>query len=188
MAKNPPITFSDVFAIKFAHIQVKNWEEKKKLILANMSKVKREDIPRGEFLETNYHEFKKGDDLDPMNVTSILEEELSEFMIQVGGLVQVNLSWIERSTKGMSHSIHNHGALGYSAACYVTYDPNKHTPTQFVSPFNNPITGDIIQYQPMNVEEGDLVLFPSFIHHYTRPSQTDSERIVLSFNLNCYEK
>ena len=57
----------------------------------------------------------------------------------------------------MSHSIHNHGQLGYSAACYVTYNPNEHTPTQFVSPFNNPITGDIIQYQPMNVEEGDLI-------------------------------
>ena len=88
VAKNPPITFSDVFAIKFAHIKVKNWKEKKKLILAHMSKVKREDIPRGEFLETNYHEFKKGDDLDPMNVTSILEEELSEFMILTEFLFQ----------------------------------------------------------------------------------------------------
>ena len=188
MAKNPPITFSDVFALKFAHIKVKNWEEKKKLILANMSDVVREDIPRGEFLETNFHELRKGKDTDPMNVTSILEEELSEFMLQIGGVVQVNMSWIERSTKGMSHSIHNHGALGYSAACYVTYDPNEHTPTQFVSPFNHPITGDIIQYQPLGIKEGDLVLFPSFIHHYTRPSQSDSERIVLSFNLNCYEK
>ena len=188
MAKNPPITFSDVFALKFAHIKVKNWEEKKKLILANMSKVKREDIPRGEFLETNYHEFKKGDDLDPMNVTSILEEELGEFMLQIGGVVQVNMSWIERSTKGMSHSIHNHGALGYSAACYVTYDSEKHTPTQFVAPFCNPINGDILQYEPPNVKEGDLVLFPSYLLHYTRPNTSDSERIVLSFNLNCYEK
>ena len=110
MAKNPPITFSDVFALKFARIEVKNWEEKKKLILANMSDVVREDIPRGEFLETNFHELKKGKDTDPMNVTSILEEELSEFMLQIGGVVQVNMSWIERSTKGMSHSIHNHGA------------------------------------------------------------------------------
>ena len=42
--------------------------------------------------------------------------------------------------------------------------------------------------QSMDIKEGDLVLFPSFIHHYTRPSQSDSERIVLSFNLNCYEK
>ena len=186
MAKKPPITFSDTFALKFAHIKVSNWEEKKKAILSNMGKVIHEDIPRGEFLETNFAEYSK--EGDKMNVTSILEDELSEFMIQVGGVVTVNGSWIERSTKGMSHSIHNHGALGYSAACYVTYDPNEHTPTQFVSPFNHPITGDIIQYQPLGVKEGDLVLFPSFIHHYTRPSQSDSERIVLSFNLNCYEK
>ena len=72
MAKNPLITFSDVYAIKFAHIKVSNWEKKKKLILKNMSQVEREDIPRGEFLETNYHKFRKGKDSDPMNVTSIL--------------------------------------------------------------------------------------------------------------------
>ena len=49
MAKNPPITFSDVFAIKFAHIKVKNWKEKKKLILANMSEVKREIYQKESF-------------------------------------------------------------------------------------------------------------------------------------------
>ena len=186
MAKKPPITFSDVFAIKFAHIKVKNWEEKKKLILANMHDVVREDIPRGEFLETNFHELKKGKDTDPMNVTSILEEELSEFMLQIGGVVQVNMSWIERSTKGMFHSIHNHGALGYSAACYVCYDPLVHTPTQFVAPFNSSIEGDLIHHKPENVKEGTLILFPSYLPHYTKPNLTGKERVVLSFNLKCF--
>ena len=36
------------------------------------------------------------------------------------------------------------------------------------------------------VEEGDLILFPSLIHHYTTPNQSDTERIVLSFNLKCH--
>ena len=187
MAKNPPITFSDVFAIKFAHIKVNNWKEKKKLILANMSNVTREDIPRGEFLETNYHTLRR-EGPDEMNVTTILEEELTEFMLQVGGVVRVNTSWIERSTRGMSHSVHNHGQLGYSAACYVTYNPEKHTPTQFIAPFCHPINGDILQYEPPNIEEGDLIFFPSYLLHYTRPNQSDDERIVLSFNLKCYER
>ena len=54
MAKNPPITFSDIFAIKFAHIKVNNWKEKKKAILSNMGKVIHEDTPKGELLETNF--------------------------------------------------------------------------------------------------------------------------------------
>ena len=120
-----------------------------------------------------------------MNVTSILEDELSEFMIQVGGVVTVNGAWIERSTKGMHHNIHNHGATGYSAACYVCYNSNIHSPTQFVSPFNHPITGEVMHYEP-DVEEGDLILFPSLIHHYTTPNQSNTERIVLSFNLKCH--
>ena len=108
MAKKPPITFSDIFAIKFVHIKITNWPDKKKAILKNMGEVIHEDIPKGEFLETNFAEYSK--EGDKMNVTSILEEELSEFMIQTGGVVSVNGSWIERITKGMHHNIHNHGA------------------------------------------------------------------------------
>ena len=51
-----------------------------------MNNVTREDIPRGEFLETNYHSLRRRDSVE-MNVTSILEEELSEFMLQIGGVV-----------------------------------------------------------------------------------------------------
>ena len=65
----------------------------------------------------------------------------------------------------MSHSVYNHGQLGYSAACYVTYNPEKHTPTQFIAPFCHPINGDILQYEPPDIEEGDLIFFPSYLLH-----------------------
>ena len=175
--------FNDVFAIKFARIKVNNWEKKKGIILKNAGELIYENHPKGEFLETNFAEAKSC--VDRMNVTEKLEEELGEFMIGCGGRVLLNGSWLERSTKGMSHSIHNHGALGYSAACYVCYDPLVHTPTQFIAPFNNPINGMITQYEPDDIEEGDLILFPSYLHHYTKPNLSDKERVVLSFNLHC---
>ena len=45
-------------------------------------------------------------------------------------------------------------------------------------------TGEVIKCG-LSVEEGDLILFFSNIHHYTLPNQSDTERIVLSFNLKC---
>jgi len=175
--------FDDIFAIKFARIRVSDWEKKKNKILKNAGELIHEKHPKGEFLETNFAEAKRWD--DRMNVMEILDDELSEFMIGCGGRVLLNGSWLERSTKGMSHSIHNHGALGYSAACYVCYDSEVHTPTQFIAPFNNPIDGMVTQYEPDDIEEGDLILFPSYLHHYTKPNLSDKERIVLSFNLHC---
>ena len=176
--------FSDVFAIKFAQIKVSNWEKKKDIILKNAGELIYEDHPKGEFLETNFAEAISS--ADKMNVRDILAEELNEFMIGCGGRVTLNGSWVERSTKGMFHSIHNHGALGYSAACYVCYDPLVHTPTQFVAPFNNPISGMVTQYEPDGIVEGDLILFPSYLPHYTKPNLSDKERVVLSFNLKCF--
>jgi len=177
------IMFDDIFTIKFARIKVSDWERKKNEILKNAGELIYEKHPKGEFLETNFSEYK--DEPDRMNVRELLEDELSDFMLTSGARVLVNGSWLERSTKGMSHSVHNHGALGYSAACYVCYDSEVHTPTQFIAPFNNSITGMITQYEPDDIVEGDLILFPSYLHHYTKPNLSDKERIVLSFNLHC---
>ena len=39
-----------------------------------------------------------------------------------------------------------------------------------------------LNYMP-EVEEGDLVLFPSFILHYTQLNESDVQRTVASFNM-----
>ena len=181
IAKKPSVNLIDIFPIKIVHIKVNNWEEKKKKILSNMGDLK--TIPKGEFVESNFFECLKEEGKDLMDVRSILKEELTEFM-QLAGKAAVYGSWIERSTKGMFHDIHNHGSIGYSAVCYVSYDSSIHTSTQFISPFNDPVTGEVIKCG-LSVEEGDLILFFSNIHHYTLPNQSDTERIVLSFNLKC---
>ena len=62
------------------------------------------------------------------------------------------------------------------------YNPKYHRPTNFIAPYDHFITGEQLTYEP-EVEEGDLILFPSFLHHYTHPHQSQERRTVLSFNL-----
>ena len=89
--------------------------------------------------------------------------------------------WVEKSTKSKSHPIHNHGALGYSAVLYVDFDPEHHSPTRFVSPFNDWETGAPVYYLP-KVREGVMIYFPSYILHEAPPNLSDKTRTIISFN------
>ena len=77
--------------------------------------------------------------------------------------------------------------MGFSAVCFVEYDQEVHTPTQFIAPFNDFMQGNTLQYSPSCVMEGTLLIFPSVIHHFTLPNTSDKRRIALSFNLTPYE-
>ena len=36
----------------------------------------------------------------------------------------------------------------------------------------------------INVEEGDLLIFPSYLPHYVEPNKSDEDRVVVSFNID----
>ena len=76
---------------------------------------------------------------------------------------------------------HNHGALGYSAIFYAQLE-DDHSPTSFFSPFLDFIEGNVIEYVP-EVNEGDIIFFPSCLTHQCRVVQSSTERIVFSFNI-----
>tara|TARA_B100000686_G_scaffold234607_1_gene242354 strand:+ start:512 stop:1132 length:621 start_codon:yes stop_codon:yes gene_type:complete len=89
--------------------------------------------------------------------------------------------WCQTSYKGQKHNLHNHGFVGWSAILYVEFDPEVHDGTSFLSPFSKPHGGSLDQYVP-EVEEGDLIVFPSTIPHESLENQSDRPRTVISFN------
>jgi hypothetical protein len=94
----------------------------------------------------------------------------------------VTSAWFQKQEENMLHGIHNHGAVGFSSICYVKFDKDVHLPTTFISPFNDFLFGNTQYYQP-EVEEGDIIFFPSIIQHYSPTNSSDSDRIIFSFNL-----
>ena len=97
--------------------------------------------------------------------------------------IGVTSAWFQKQEQNMLHNIHNHGAVGFSSVCYVKFDKDVHLPTTFISPFNDFLSGSTQYYQP-EVEEGDIIFFPSTVQHYSPPNSSDSDRIIFSFNLN----
>ncbi len=100
-------------------------------------------------------------------------------------------SWSIITPKGGSNSIHNHSNSFLSGAYYLQannaspisfYDPREIK--VFLSPTNvykNGIyTSDIVSFM---IESGFLILFPSWLKHSVSENKSDSERIIVSFNL-----
>ena len=83
-------------------------------------------------------------------------------------------------TGGKIH-VHDHH-FGMSGILFAKFDPVFQESTTFISPVRT-----IWDHRPTNitpdVEEGDLLLFPSQLLHYTQPNSSDDNRIVFSFNI-----
>ena len=92
-------------------------------------------------------------------------------------------AWCVRYKKGDHQSVHNHRGWGFTGVLYVEYDPEFHTPTAYVQPWQNPRTDTTTFAYPDKVKEGTLVITPSFTFHYANPNNSNKRRTVLSFDL-----
>jgi hypothetical protein len=168
---------SNLFSISLLSIPVNDWEEKKKKILSSS-----DDIKLYGEVNTNYDPYRK----DLINISSIFSEEIDTISKEIDRKIVVSGSWVEKAEKKMHHTIHNHGQIGLSAICYVEFDSNEHEPVIFIAPFNDIFNGQLIEASSKQMKEGLILLFPSFLLHYTNPNKSDKIRTTLSFNLEIF--
>ena len=115
-------------------------------------------------------------------VRELLKEEMTWFANDLKADPQIVRAWFERALYKCHHPVHTQGHGGWSAVLFIEYDPTVHTPTVFIAPFNHFVTGMQLTYMP-EVEEGDLILFPSFLLPYTQLNESHVQRTVASFNM-----
>jgi len=167
-----------MFAVPIFHLYAEDWDRKKKLLqdLSSHQEFKKEE---GEYVPSDFRTKK----VEWTKIELVIRDELEKFKKEVRlPNMNVDAYWFEKGGKGDQHLIHNHGATGFSAVMYIDYDPEEHTPTQFVSPFNN-IIGWVDVYSPRDIRSGSVIFFPSYVHHYTLPAESEKERLVLSWNM-----
>ena len=106
--------------------------------------------------------------------------------------IEIPNIWSIINKKGSSNAMHIHSNCYLSAAYYVKA-PNDcgdivfHDPRQSrlirkpkLSKLNK-LNGEEVNVKP---KEGLLVLFPSYLYHSVKESLSNSERIVISFNID----
>lgn len=172
------------FYVPISILKVQNWQDKRKKLEKSLLDLRKIDS-KDEFISTDYHDFKG----DKINASEIFEDELNKFCKTINASsFSVKKSWIEDQDKNMYHSVHNHGAIGFSAICYLNFDPEVHRSVKFVSPFSNWQNGVQMDWSPedddIQVEESTIIFFPSFLLHYTFSNVSDKRRTVVSFNFD----
>lgn len=179
-----------MFHIPIFHFEIRNWDTKKKKLLDLFERNKDDfGIVFLDDVTTNFHSLNKNIEKSEEHsneVTEILHDDIQMFLkainVESGKVVK---SWFEHSVanSSMYHKPHNHGSSGYSSVCFIEYDEQVHSPTQFIAPFYNFFTGETLNYTPHDVKSGSIIFFPSSIIHYTTPNISNKDRIILSFNL-----
>lgn len=160
------------FSIPIFKYKVQNWNIKKKRLLDLFNNLEHKVV--GNVITS------------PIDIkTNILLEEIKLFEKEIGIDFYSDEVWFQRYNHSMNHAAHTHGPTGFSAVCFIEYDKDVHKPTTFISPFSNYITGELERYVP-EVQEGDIIFFPSNLLHYAPTNLSNKERIVISFNL-CIE-
>jgi hypothetical protein len=158
------------FSVPIFKYKVQNWNIKKKKLL--------------DLFNSFQHKVIGNVITSPMDIkTNILSEEIKIFENDIGFDFYSTEVWFQKYENNMNHAVHTHGPTGFSSVCFIEYNKSFHKPTTFVSPFGNNITGELERYEP-DVEEGDIIFFPSNLLHYAPTNLSKITRTIMSFNLN----
>ena len=84
--------------------------------------------------------------------------------------------WFQQYYKNDNHSWHNHGQTNISWVYYVELN-DKHNCTEFYDTVNK-------QKFKLDVNEGDIVIFPSFLPHRSPIITTNNRKTIISCNIN----
>ena len=100
--------------------------------------------------------------------------------------------WANVTPKGGFIDSHLHGNMPFTGVLYVDASPEQgnliiENPMEMVL-MTQPISPDI-KYPigtEIEVQTGDLVMFPGYIRHSVKPNLSDRQRLILAFNIGCH--
>lgn len=139
------------------------------------------DISLGECLPKLYYDIKEK--LDELYFYFEFKDELS---------IKMDNAWININKKHNYNAAHDHGHGLFSGVYYVKAEESMGD-IVFMNPCpaqgicineetvktHNPFNSGLYKFKP---KTGMLVLFPSWMIHYTLPNQTEEDRISIAFN------
>jgi hypothetical protein len=81
--------------------------------------------------------------------------------------------WYNYYKVGQYQEPHIHEGVGYTAVHYMIYDPAYHSRTEFTDP----------KIVSPEIEEGDILFFPSHYEHYVPHNQSAFPRLTAAFTV-----
>jgi len=103
--------------------------------------------------------------------------------------------WYNTYEKNTYQERHDHFPHHFSMIHYVEFDSKEHFGTKFFNPhllstqflpeqISNRMVQQVKEFD--DIEEGDIIFFPSFVQHLVKPNKSNKRRITVSLNLNLH--
>ena len=160
-----------IFNIEFFRIKCCDFENKKKAI----KKVLKQ-YPEMPF--DNFSSNKNKADISQY-FTQIFNDEFNLIRTKYNSGIEVYSTWSVTYKKGDYHVPHNHGARDYCGIVYL--DMHKKSPvTTYIRPWNDDKDKTVLFKPP--VGEGDMMIVPRFLLHYSEPNKISFKKRILSFD------
>lgn len=168
------------FPLYFYQFSISDWQDKKRKLL-NLVDWNKEECWSGNHFSDYYDlETRKAYTADFAN---IVKESFQSLGDQIELPLFLSTVWAQRYFTSNFMRPHNHGASGYSFVLYAEFDRNEHSSTTFFAPFNCPIKGSTIEYNP-DISEGDIIFFPSMLLHMAEANKSTLQRTIFSGNIH----
>lgn len=168
----------NLFEIKYLQIQVENWQEKKSMIECLFRS--KPDSRNG------IQSFLTNRQLDTTALRQPFVNILSQEFEKISKFVKKDISlekiWSVTYEKGDQHLVHNHGHLGFAGILYMDINDDI-PPTTYVQPWPDPYS-DLTIYNPHPVQEGEIVVVPRFLLHFSQPNDTENKKRIIAFDLD----
>jgi len=136
----------------------------------------------------------QSDSYEPKGEFEPLVKEITEFCRHLPlNIKQISIPqlWVNVNKRGDWNIIHQHGQYHLSGTYYVKV-PKDSGQLVFRDPRPSAIGNAFINYdfdkgefKKINLVEGLLMIWPPYLDHFVEPSQTDEERISISFDIMC---
>ena len=111
-------------------------------------------------------------------------EELGMLSQRLKKDIQLQDIWSVSYKKGDYHTPHDHGiTVGLAGILYLNIRTKDEALTQYIQPWNDWYSDRTIYY-PMKVNEGDIVVTPKFIRHFTEPHKSKKIKRIISWDMN----
>ncbi len=162
-----------VFKIEFFKIKCINFKNKKDHIEKILD----------QYPETPFPNFSSN--RNKSNITwelqEIFKDEFNLIRTKFNSKIIVDRAWSVTYDKGHYHVPHNHSSKGYAGIIYLQM--KKDSPrTTYIQPWNNEEDESVL-YSP-NVNQGDIMIVPQFVTHYTEPNKIYFKKRIISFDFN----
>ena len=132
----------------------------------------------------NKLDFEKSDNFEREWVKILfpcIKEELTK-MILFMGLKKIIMYqiWYQQYNFLGRHGWHTHGS-NYTGVYYLEFDKDKHPKTEIIMPCSPN------EKMSIEVDEGDIVIFPSYFIHRSDNNTLNKTKTIVSFNIDLIE-